>query len=86
MPEFDIKMALPSERIAQIACASLEVDPEPNRSGLSKHLSVDGRFLIGRFTAPQAKQLRVGLASFLDLLILVLQTVQHFDIHEMEQE
>ncbi|XP_065894713.1 EKC/KEOPS complex subunit LAGE3-like [Dysidea avara] len=74
----DITIPFPSTAEATIAYNSLRVDPEPRRSVVSKLLSVNQRQLTANFTATEARLLRVAVGSFLDHLILVVDTMNRF--------
>ncbi|XP_074659696.1 EKC/KEOPS complex subunit LAGE3-like [Tubulanus polymorphus] len=80
VPNLSAELRIPflTEREADIAFGSLSVDKEPKRGGCRKTLTVDRNFLIINFTAAEARMLRVGVNSFLDLLTLVMQTMQQF--------
>ncbi|XP_062505283.1 EKC/KEOPS complex subunit Lage3-like [Corticium candelabrum] len=75
---FEIEVPFPTEREAQIACNSLSVDPEPRRSGCTKVLETEEATLKVRFTASEARIIRVAVSSFLDYLILVINTIKKF--------
>ncbi|CAN9504631.1 unnamed protein product [Ophioblennius macclurei] len=76
--ELWLDVPFPSEREASIALRSLSPDREPRRGGISKQLSVTDRTLSVRWSADEARILRVSFSSFLDHLSLVLETMQMF--------
>lgn len=73
-----VSVPFPSERDAEIVYNSLRIDPDPKRSACSKKLSLEGSVLTASFTAKEAKQLRVSVNSFFDLLLLAINTVRRF--------
>ncbi|KAM7302796.1 putative L antigen [Ixodes scapularis] len=80
-----VRVPFPSEREAEIAYNSLRVDPEPKRSMCSKKMTLDACVLqvappLPRrdFCAKEARQLRVALNSFFDLLLLATSTMDRF--------
>ena len=74
----DLKIPFPNQKYAEIAYNSLRVDPEPKRGGCKKILEVDDNVLHVVLRATEARTLRVASNSFLDLLILVTQTIEQF--------
>lgn len=73
-----VRVPFPSEREAEIAYNSLRVDPEPKRSMCSKKMTLDASVLQVDFCAKEARQLRVALNSFFDLLLLATSTMDRF--------
>ncbi|XP_074546790.1 L antigen family member 3-like [Halichoeres trimaculatus] len=76
--EFSLDVPFPSSREASIALRSLSPDREPRRGGINKKLSVCGSTLSVRWSADEARILRVSVNSFLDHLSLVLETMEMF--------
>ncbi|XP_047228987.1 L antigen family member 3-like isoform X2 [Girardinichthys multiradiatus] len=74
--EFFLDVPFPSSHEATIALRSLAPDKEPRRGGISKQLSVSGSTL--RWSADEARILRVSVSSFLDHLSLVVETMEVF--------
>ncbi|XP_071321805.1 L antigen family member 3-like isoform X1 [Trachinotus anak] len=78
----DVNLSLdvpfPSSREADIALRSLSPDREPRKGGISKQLTVAGSTLSVRWSADEARILRVSVNSFLDHLSLVVETMQMF--------
>ncbi|KAJ8260721.1 hypothetical protein COCON_G00164440 [Conger conger] len=68
----------PSAREANIALQSLLPDREPRKGGISKELSVSDNAMSVKWTADEARILRVSVGSFLDHLALVLETMEEF--------
>uniref|UniRef100_A0A3Q3A5R7 L antigen family member 3 n=1 Tax=Kryptolebias marmoratus TaxID=37003 RepID=A0A3Q3A5R7_KRYMA len=77
-PWASLDVPFPSSREATIALRSLSPDREPRRGGISKHLSVSGSTLSVRWSADEARILRVSVNSFLDHLSLVIETMEMF--------
>ena len=77
--EMQIQIPFDTERTAEIAYHSLRVDPEPKRSGSKKELTLNGKLLCAKFHCDEARTLRVSVGSFLDLLTLVIDTMDQFD-------
>lgn len=75
-----VRVPFPSEREAQIVFNSLRVDPEPRRSMCSKELTLDASVLQVDFCAKEARQLRVALHSFFELLLLATSTMERFGL------
>ncbi|XP_053728611.1 L antigen family member 3-like isoform X2 [Synchiropus splendidus] len=75
--EFSLHVPFPSTHLATIALRSLSPDREPRRGGVHKQLSLQDNTL-SVWTADTARVLRVSTSSFLDHLILVLETMQMF--------
>ncbi|XP_028318032.1 L antigen family member 3-like [Gouania willdenowi] len=76
--EFSLDVPFPSAEEAIIALRSLSPDREPRRGGISKQLSVSGNTLYVRWSADEARTLRVSVSSFMDHLSLVLETMEAF--------
>ncbi|XP_030004132.1 L antigen family member 3-like [Sphaeramia orbicularis] len=76
--EFSLDVPFPSSREAIIALQSLSPDREPRKGGISKQLTVSGSTLSVRWSADEARILRVSVNSFLDHLSLVLETMEMF--------
>ncbi|XP_054272229.1 uncharacterized protein LOC128992597 [Macrosteles quadrilineatus] len=78
--DLNIKIEIPftSEREADIVYQSLRVDIEPRRKQIQKKLSVEGNKLIAEIMAPDARSLRVGVNSFMDMVILSTETIHKF--------
>ncbi|CAL8322719.1 unnamed protein product [Lota lota] len=76
--EFALDVPFPSSREASIALQSLSPDREPRKGGISKLLTVSGSTLSVRWTADEARILRVSVGSFMDNLSLVLETMEMF--------
>ncbi|MEQ2259756.1 hypothetical protein XENORESO_017731, partial [Xenotaenia resolanae] len=76
--EFFLDVPFPSSHEATIALRSLAPDKEPRRGGISKQLSVSGSTLSVRWSADEARILRVSVSSFLDHLSLVVETMEVF--------
>ncbi|KAK5851548.1 hypothetical protein PBY51_023095 [Eleginops maclovinus] len=76
--EFSLVVPFPSPREASIALGSLSPDREPRKGGISKELTVTDRTLSVKWSADEARILRVSVNSFLDNLSLVLETMQMF--------
>ncbi|XP_068190941.1 L antigen family member 3-like [Antennarius striatus] len=76
--EFSLNVPFPSANEATIALRSLSPDREPRKGGISKQMSVCGDTLSVRWSADEARILRVSVNSFLDHLSLVLETMEMF--------
>ncbi|XP_072514623.1 L antigen family member 3-like [Salminus brasiliensis] len=76
--EFTVEVPFPSQREASIAVQSLFPDREPRKGGITKTLSVSANILSVKWTADEARVLRVAVASFLDHLALVMETMDAF--------
>ncbi|KAK5900279.1 hypothetical protein CgunFtcFv8_025249 [Champsocephalus gunnari] len=76
--QFRLDVPFPSPRDAAIALGSLSPDREPRKGGIDKQLTVTDRTLTVRWSADEARILRVSVDSFLDNLSLVLETMQMF--------
>uniref|UniRef100_A0A3Q4GCU2 L antigen family member 3 n=1 Tax=Neolamprologus brichardi TaxID=32507 RepID=A0A3Q4GCU2_NEOBR len=75
--ESSLDVPFPSSREATIALRSLSPDKEPRKGGISKLITVSGSTL-SRWSADEARILRVSVNSFLDHLSLVLETMEMF--------
>uniref|UniRef100_A0A8C6T5I6 L antigen family member 3 n=1 Tax=Neogobius melanostomus TaxID=47308 RepID=A0A8C6T5I6_9GOBI len=76
--EFSLDVPFPSGREAAIALRSLSPDKEPRKGGITKEMTVTGNTLSVRWTAEEARILRVSVNSFMDHLSLVLETMEMF--------
>ncbi|CAK6976155.1 L antigen family member 3-like [Scomber scombrus] len=76
--EFSLDVPFPSSREAVIALNSLSPDREPRKGGISKHLEVTGSTLSVKWSADEARILRVSVNSFMDHLSLVMETMEMF--------
>lgn len=79
---FNANLTIPfeSDKHSNIAYNSLRVDPEPNKSNCTKSFKVDGENLIIEVKAKSLKQLRVSVNHILDLLLLVIETINKFQV------
>ena len=83
--ETSLRVPFSTLRHAEVALRSLEVDPEPKRSGVTRSLTLEeeekrgGAVLIATFSCASPLGLRVSVNAFLDLLGLVLDTIRQFD-------
>ncbi|KAL7846661.1 hypothetical protein SRHO_G00216410 [Serrasalmus rhombeus] len=68
--QFTLEVPFPSQREASIAVQSLIPDCEPRKGGITKTLSVSANILSVKWTAEEARILRVSVVSFLDHLAL----------------
>ena len=79
-----ISIPFESERQANIVAKSLLVDLQHEgarmSSGISKDISHSNNELVIKFTTASAKSLRVNVNSILDLVTLLIDTVDNFDI------
>ncbi|XP_030579879.1 L antigen family member 3-like [Archocentrus centrarchus] len=76
--EFSLEVPFPSSHEATIALRSLSPDREPRKGGISKVITVSGSTLSVRWSADEARILRVSVNSFLDHLSLVMETMDMF--------
>ncbi|XP_060923512.1 L antigen family member 3-like [Limanda limanda] len=76
--EFSLDVPFPTAGEAEVALRSLSPDREPRKGGISKRLSLSGSTLSVRWSADEARVLRVSVNSFLDHLSLVVETMQMF--------
>lgn len=76
--EVSIKIPFPTRRQAEVAYDVLRVDEEPRRGGVFKTLSLEDSKLIVYFSGEQAKNVRVGMTSFFESLILCCETLDQF--------
>lgn len=75
-----IKVPFNSLREAEIVYNSLRVDPEPIRGSVEKVFKLNAENLIIELSAKNAKQMRVSLNNIFDLLLLVIETIERFDV------
>jgi len=80
--KFTVTVPFPSNRHAQIAHQSLKVDQEPRKGEISRKFTVDDRFLTVDWEATEARLLRVSVNSLFDMLKLVVQTIEKFDVKQ----
>lgn len=69
-----------SQEEATVAFNSLRVDREPLRGNVLKTFAVQGTALIVEFEGEQAKHLRVSVNTLIDLLVLVVRTIDRFQV------
>ncbi|XP_042903557.1 EKC/KEOPS complex subunit Lage3 isoform X2 [Parasteatoda tepidariorum] len=65
---------------AVIAYNSLRIDKEPLRGNVIKELEVQDKLLIVNISANDPKKLRSAVSSFMDFLILVINTIEKFGL------
>mmetsp|Transcript_7538 Transcript_7538/g.13646 ORF Transcript_7538/g.13646 Transcript_7538/m.13646 type:complete len:86 (+) Transcript_7538:1872-2129(+) len=75
----------PSEKLAQIACATLDVDKELRPDIVHRQLSTSGRALIIKFQSIDRKSLRTAVCSLYDFLIVVVRTLAEFSEEDEEE-
>uniref|UniRef100_A0A1Q3G2M4 L antigen family member 3 n=1 Tax=Culex tarsalis TaxID=7177 RepID=A0A1Q3G2M4_CULTA len=73
-----LKIPFPTRREAEIAYDVLRVDAEPKRSFIEKTLKLEDNHLLVEFRGEQAKNVRVGVGSFFESLILCCETIDQF--------
>ncbi|XP_055535367.1 EKC/KEOPS complex subunit LAGE3 [Wyeomyia smithii] len=73
-----LRVPFPTKREAEIAYDVLRVDTEPKRSFIGKSLTLDGNQLVVEFRGQQTKNIRVGVNSFFESLLLCCETLQQF--------
>lgn len=78
--KFNVTIPFPCHRHAHIAHQSLKVDKEPRKGEITRTFKVDDKFLIVDWAATEARLLRVSVNSFFDMLKLIVQTIQQFDV------
>ncbi|XP_040166935.1 EKC/KEOPS complex subunit LAGE3 [Anopheles arabiensis] len=76
--EVSIKIPFPTKREAEIAYDVLRVDSEPKRSFVHKTITLEENHLLLRLGGEQAKNVRVGVTSFCELLLLCCETLDQF--------
>ncbi|XP_065082246.1 EKC/KEOPS complex subunit Lage3 [Ochlerotatus camptorhynchus] len=73
-----LSVPFPSRREAEIAFNVLRIDTEPKRSFIEKSFKLIDNQLLVEFNGQQAKNVRVGVTSFFDSLILCCETLDLF--------
>lgn len=73
-----LSIPFPSRREAEIAFDVLRIDTEPKRSFIEKSLKLIDNQLVVEFNGEQAKNVRVGVTSFFESLILCCETLDQF--------
>lgn len=73
-----LTIPFPSRREAEIAFDVLRIDTEPKRSFIEKSLKLIDNQLVVEFNGEQAKNVRVGVTSFFESLILCCETLNQF--------
>uniref|UniRef100_A0A3P8UP78 L antigen family member 3 n=1 Tax=Cynoglossus semilaevis TaxID=244447 RepID=A0A3P8UP78_CYNSE len=73
-----LEVPFPTSREAEIALRSLSPDREPRKGGITKELVLSENILSVRWSADEARILRVSVNSFLDHLSLVVETMEMF--------
>ncbi|XP_058830407.1 uncharacterized protein LOC131689375 [Topomyia yanbarensis] len=73
-----LKIPFPSRREAEIAFDVLRIDSEPKRSFIEKSLRLENNLLLVEFRSQQAKNVRVGVNSFFESLLLCCETIAQF--------
>ncbi|MBZ3875527.1 EKC/KEOPS complex subunit LAGE3 [Sciurus carolinensis] len=73
-----LRVPFPSPLEAEIAHGSLSPDVEPHQGVIEKELTVRGNVLAIKWTAEDARLLRISIINCLEHLSLVLRTMQHF--------
>jgi 1110049G11Rik protein, putative len=79
-----LELELNSNREALIALNSLSVDKEPSRSCVIKKIEVNQNKIIVQFFSNEARGLRASVNNFMDLFILVKETINRFDYNQMK--
>lgn len=73
-----LKIPFPTSREAKIAFDVLRIDAEPKRSFIQKSIKLEENYLLVEFSGEQAKNVRVGVSSFFESLILCCETIAQF--------
>ncbi|CAM6091365.1 unnamed protein product [Calypogeia fissa] len=79
-PQFtcNLEVDYPTEELARIVMVTLSVDPELKPDTVKREMKVEGRRLVIKFTATEARFLRASFSSFMDLLALATRTIEEF--------
>ncbi|CAM9229682.1 unnamed protein product [Sphacelaria rigidula] len=81
-----VVVAYPSEKLATIACSTLNVDEEIQPERIKRSIRVEGSSLLASFEASEARVLRVVLSSFYDMSLVISRTFLEFDGDELCQD
>ncbi|XP_058461183.1 EKC/KEOPS complex subunit LAGE3 [Malaya genurostris] len=73
-----VVIPFPSHREAEIAYDVLRIDAEPKRSFIEKSLRLENNSLLVELRGQQAKNVRVGVNSFFESLLLCCETINQF--------
>lgn len=76
--ELRLWVPLPSARAAVIAVEALRPDPPPKRAGLRWDIEAEGAGLRTSWRGGDARRLRAAVTAFLELLGVVLETMERF--------
>ena len=63
---------------AELATATLSVDPELHPERVAKTIAADGASVRARFTAADARSLRSAVGAYVDMVGVVLRTLREF--------
>ena len=78
MAEAEVSCAFASPAHAELAVASLSVDPELHPERVQKTISAEGASVRARFQAADARALRSAMGAYVDMLAVVLRTLREF--------
>lgn len=82
-----LRVPLPDPRLASAALDALQVDPELSPL-VRRQLSLDDSrtLLCIDYQATTNRMLRVAVNSFMDSVKLVLEVMEHLDVHVLAQQ
>lgn len=63
---------------AGVAAAALAVDPELNPDKVAKTVAADGADVVAELSAVDARNLRLAVSAYMDMLSVTLRTLREF--------
>lgn len=80
---FQVRVQFRDRKNAEIARNTLIVDAEPRKNILSRRLEIVDSCLHVYWTAKEARILRTSVNAFFENIILIIQTIEQFDLKEL---
>ena len=74
----EVRCVFASSSHAEIAMASLSVDPELHPERVRKTFAMTGASVVARFEAVDTRALRSAIGAYVDMLGVVLRTLREF--------
>ncbi|CEF68490.1 GRIP domain and EKC/KEOPS complex, subunit Pcc1 family-containing protein [Strongyloides ratti] len=74
----ECRLNIENENDAKILFTTLNVDKEPSRSKTIRHLKLEGKYIVGKFSSVDEKSLQKSIQHFMEMYLLAKSTINIF--------